>query len=500
MRHNKYLLFVILIAISSLFSACTVGRIVWFFKPSVTDHQHVFACDTVQPTAPVLTSTLQSNFAAESTNFATHAPQELPSIDDWAPLEHRMGAKNVDELLKVTKTNALIIIKNDSLVYERYLDGRKREDPNIVFSVTKAITATLVAIAAEEGHISLEDPVATYIPAFANDERKAIQIKHLMGMVSGLGWNDFRQLLRLGGLYYTLNELRFVSRVKAIHPPETHFAYKSASTQILGLCLEKAIGQSLASYMEAKLWRPIGTEFPAYVTLDSRKHHNSRAFGGLAVTPVDMARLGTLLLKDGKWQDQQLIPRWFVEELKNRSADRWFGYSNCYWRNGYEQADALQNQHYWAAGYQGQYIYVAPEQNMVLIRTGTEEAVSWSTLLGRLAYRMGEGRTDMTDASLDFGEQFAGTYERADGEQMKLELLGEKDKYQRRQWNWSRDLTKFKEGKKHDVLYQLDGQSLGYKRKDHQIRMYYKIEKGQVQGFHYNAWPSTVLEYYKKVK
>ncbi|BDS10317.1 serine hydrolase domain-containing protein [Aureispira anguillae] len=486
----------------STLSSCTLTKIVVFFKPGINDHKKIFVCDTIPgaSTENWATSSLENSPYSKPLFTNVHNPANIPALKQWIPKSEKVTTSDLDDFLETSKTTALIVIKNDSILYERYLNGGSKQEPKIVFSVTKAMTATLTAIAAEEGLLSLDQKVAEFIPEFGKDARKDISLRHLMGMVSGLKWHDFDNVLRLGGLYYTPNQQRFVKRAaKQKHEPTTHFAYKSLSTQILGICLEKAIGQSLASYLEAKIWKPVGMQYDAMVTLDSKKHRNARTFGGMALTAADMARFGKLMLNDGLWEGQQIVPKWFVKELKNRDLSRWFGYSNCYWRNGYEEVGFANNQQYWAAGYHGQYIFVSPKDNIILIRTGSSEKHHWSILLGRLAAMLGAGRTDLTDKTLDFGAQFEGTYQNQNGKKMHLELLPQLDEYGRREWLWKRDLTVFEEGKKLEKLVQLDGISLGYKKGGVQTRMYYVVKDDQVVGFYYNSWPAAGLDYFEKV-
>lgn len=500
---QPFLRLIVLMSMFATVSSCTLTKIVVFFKPNIDDHQKVFACDTIkgQTTSNWATSSLESVSVSKPLFVKAHNVANIPPLSSWIPPSENISTQSLEELLKTTQTTAFIVIKNDSVLYEHYLNGGAKEKPQIVFSVTKAITATLAAIAAEEGLLDLNQKVAEFIPEFAKDARKEISLKHLMGMVSGLQWHDFDNVLRLGGLYYTPNQQQFVCRAsKAKHSPNTHFAYKSLSTQILGICLEKAVGQRLADYLEAKIWKPVGMQYEAMFTLDSKKHHNSRTFGGMAITASDMARFGKLMLNNGRWNGQQIVPEWFVKELKYRDINQWFGYSNCYWRNGYEELGFANNQQYWAAGYNGQYIYVSPKDNIILVRVGAEEKNHWSIMLGRLAAMLGNGRTDLTDVSLDFGDQFAGTYQSKQGKKMTLALVPKRDEYNRRRWTWLRDVKVFPEGKKREELIQLDGISLGFKKGGVQTRMYYDVQDGKVVGLYYNSWPAVSLEYFKKVE
>ena len=424
----------------------------------------------------------------------------MPPIEQWVPEHVRGNSTSLDDLLKQSKTTALIIIRNDSILYERYLNGGSASKAQVVFSVTKAITATLTAIAVEEGHLALDQNVADFIPEFANDERKKITIRHLLGMVSGIEWDDFQNLVRLGGLYYTQNQKRFIQKnTKQGADPNTVFAYKSLSTQILGLCLQEAIKEPIANYLERKIWRPTGMKNNAFVTLDHKERRTARTFGGMAFVAADMARFGKLMLNNGAWNGQQIVPTWFMEALKKRDLSKWFGYSNCFWRNSYEEGNIAENQQFYAAGFSGQYIYVSPKDNIVIVRTGKQERERWSFFLGRLTSVLADGANDLTDQSLDYSDQFEGRYKNQEGIEMRLEAT-KRSKDKRKQWIWSTDEAQYPIVKKRSTLTQFDGVSLGYKKPGKQTRMYCHLKEGKVIGFYYNTWPSVDVEYFEKME
>ncbi|MCH2021928.1 MAG: beta-lactamase family protein [Saprospiraceae bacterium] len=470
-----------------------------FFKPNLNDHTKAFVCDTVNAPIPKNIDNNPTSINKTVDFIYAHNAKNIPPIKEWVLDKHRANTEDLDAFLKKSKTRALIVIKNDTIIYEKYFNGGRENKNQIVFSVTKAFTATLTAIAIEEGFMHLDQKVSDFIPEFKNSPSNKITLRHLMNMVSGFKWNDYGNLIKLGLLYYSDNLKKFISNnLFQDYEPETHFVYKSITTQILGICLEKAIGKSYATYLEEKLWNPLGMKYDAYVTLDSKKNHNTRAFGGLALTAKDMAKFGQLLLKDGNWEGKQLIPLWFIKKLKNRTMNKWFGYSFSFWRNGHESTDFETNQNFYAAGLHGQYIFIAPEEKMVVVRTGLKEKNSWSIKLGRLTRQIGLGRTDFTDPSLNFGNQFEGDYYNNSGKKMSLILMPDKNKNNHRQWIWSRDKDFFHYANDVKHLTQMDGVSIGYKKQGEQTRLYFKIENNKVIGFYYNSWPSTQLDYFKK--
>lgn len=484
-----------------VFSSCTIGKIVWHFRPDLDDHSSgIFACDTVRGCGENPLQTASTNAPAtplEQSSWATQT-QALPSLDKWVCPQDYIQGETVEDFLARQKTTAFIVLRKDTLLYEQYFAGGEAEQARIVFSVTKAMTATLTAIAAEEGLLSLEQPVSDFIPAFAEKNRGALQIQHLMNMVSGLQWNDFKDLWLLGNLYYTGNQEQFVTNnAHYKHPVGTHFSYQSLATQILGICLEKAIKQPIAQYMTDKLWQPVGMQYNAYLTLDNKKRRQARTFGGMALTAKDMARFGQLLMHRGVWNGQQVVPLWFIEELETRDLNHWFGYKNSYWRNGYEEANFWENKSYCAAGYKGQYIYVDPKQEMVVVRMGAGDDSEWSHTLGRLVAWLSKGENDLTNPALDYSDKFAGTYYNEEGDSVYITALPTLPNQPRR-WRWKHDLPAYKGRKQLQILTQFDGISVGFRKKAQQTRLYYELKDKEVVGFYYNSWPLTTLQYYKK--
>lgn len=484
-------------------SSCTLGKLVWHFRPNLDDHdKHIFACDTIRgcgnnPLQTASVATSQESLKQQTWAVCT---QPLPALNKWVPKREQLGATTVEQFLEQEKTSAFLVLRNDSLLYEGYFNNASPEQARIVFSVTKALIATLTAIAVEEGHLRLDQPVADFLPAFAKRGRGDLQIQHLMDMVSGLHWNDFQDLWPLGNLYYTGNQERFVTHnAHYQYPVGTHFSYQSIATQILGICLEKAIKQPIAQYMSNKLWRPVGMKYNAYLTLDNKKNRQARTFGGMALTAPDMARFGLLMMHRGQWNGQQIVPLWFVEQLENRDRSRWFGYTNNYWRNGYEEAAFSENKQYWAAGYKGQYIYVAPKENIVIVRTGSDDESNWAYNMGRLVAFLSKGKNDLTSPELNYSAQFAGTYYNELGDSVYIKALPDLPN-QAKRWRWKHELPAYKGRKPLLILTQFDGISIGFRKNHQQTRLYYDLKDKQVLGFYYNSWPQTTLHYYKKAR
>lgn len=471
-----------------LFQSCTVTRIAAFFQPAVTDYK-IFPCDTV--------------FAAKHSNPAfIQAPKErLPDVSLWVPPFILNGATNIDEFLKLTYSTSLLVLHNDTLFFERYANKHKKEDFQIVFSVTKGITAMLAAIAVEEGILRYDQKVSDFIPEFATDGRREIEIKHLLNMVSGIDFNDRSNFARLAMLYYNNNQDKFAREYNYVsHKPGTHFAYQSLSTQILAICLEKASNKKLKVYLQEKIWEPLGMEYDALYTLDSRKNGNIRAFGGLAIRSRDMVRIGKLLLNKGVWEGKQILPVSFVDELMNRQMrdDRWWGYQSFFWRDGYVNTEFLCDTDFFAAGHHGQFIYVNPENNIVIVRQGKKETFRWPMLFGRLVGAMTNKGNDVMDECRDYSDQFEGIYESNNGEKYEIVYRGVSSKTGADQWVVFKDVNQTLKTRKLFIATKFDGRSIGTNRLMFISRSLFDIQDNKIVGMFHDNQRAVDMRYFVK--
>lgn len=464
-----------------LLSACTFSRIGLHMMPAVSDYK-LFPKDTI--------------FAAASPSASfveAQNPNILPPLAHWLPKDYRKGEENWAQFMKKSHSTAFLVLRNDSLLFEDYANRHEKYEPQVVFSISKAITALLVGIAIGEGKISAEQPVSDFIPEFSDPERRGIKIFHLLNMVSGIDFKDERDFGKLSVLYYNNDQDKYIRNFDAVeHRPGTHFAYKSLATQILSSCLETATGQSVGDYLSDKLWQPMGMECPALLTVDSREAGNQRAFGGFALCSRDLLRLGQLLLHKGNWQGQQLVPKDFIEQIINRQEDgrAYWGYRNCFWRNGDLEKGIFQDRDFFASGYLGQFIYVNPDRNLVVIRQGKKESFHWRYVFNRLARSLDGESTDLNDHCQNFSAQFEGIYAAKDGEE--IQLIQHTDKKGETFWIWK--------GPKEEnqKLKQFDGLCIGKRSLKTKKRLIFNTLGNSIQGFHLDNQDQVDLKYYQK--
>jgi CubicO group peptidase (beta-lactamase class C family) len=226
---------------------------------------------------------------------------------------------SIDEYLSTSATTAFLLIKNDTIVFEKYYQGYDRSKISTFFSVTKSITSLLVGIAIDEGHIkSIHDPVTDYIPEFKKGDSRfeKLTIEHLLNMQAGLRFNESYKNFFSGmaKLFYGRNSFGQLKKLKFDIEPGVENEYNSATTAILGIVLERAVKKSYTEYLKEKVWEPLGMEYNASMSLDDKKHRVAKAYQGLNATAVDLAKIGRLYLNGGNWNGKQIVSKEWIEK------------------------------------------------------------------------------------------------------------------------------------------------------------------------------------------
>ena len=281
-----------------------------------------------------------------------------------------------DAFMKDTKTSAMLVIKDDAIRYEAYFFGG---DTSTVFSsnsMGKSFVSALMGIAISEGDIeSVEDPLGKYIPEFVGTELEDIPIKACLQMASGI---DFNEDTDMSG--YSLRTLLGTPAMKVIaqygvqEEPYTYRRYLSINTEILGQIIKNATGQGLGPYMEEKLWKRIGAEHDAYWTLSNG---TELANGGLSISLRDYARFARLYLNEGAYNSEQILPREWVRDSLDISADyskpganhdgyNAIGYGYQWWVPEGDQGEFM------AIGVYGQFIYVNPTSRVIIVKVNAD--------------------------------------------------------------------------------------------------------------------------------
>ena len=179
----------------------------------------------------------------------------------------------LDKLLESTGTHAFIVIKDGKLLDERYLNGYQRDSICISRSVAKSFTSALVGIAIDEGFIkSVDDPIINYLPELKDRGFDAITIRNLLTMGSGIRYRIAEMPWDEDALYFFYPNLQGDAALrtrKSPSRPARAFHYTDFNVGLLTIVVERTTHRTLSDYLQEKIWKPIGMEYPATWSLDS---------------------------------------------------------------------------------------------------------------------------------------------------------------------------------------------------------------------------------------
>lgn len=349
----------------TMLSSCKFGRYVWYNFADIHDYK-------IFPKRELQAST-------KPFSFYTANKELVPSNRTYEEVE-----VSYDDFLNRTKSVAFLVIRNDSILYERYFDDYDTASIVPSFSMAKSVTSMLIGCAIDDGLIgSVHDPVSKYVPEMAKNGFDKVTLEHLLQMTSGLKFNEgyYNPFGEVATFYYGLGLRKSTENLKLEAAPGTRFAYASGNTQILGLVLDRVLaGKSITDYLHEKIWQPIGMEYAASWSIDQKKNGLEKTFCCLNARARDFAKLGRLYLHQGNWEGKQLVPADWVRE--STKVDSSSGSSKYY---QYQWWLPTQNGDFMAQGILGQYIYVNPQKNLVIVRLGHKVSANWRKEFVRLS-------------------------------------------------------------------------------------------------------------------
>ena len=342
----KYRLLLLTVFISCfLFSGCALMRGVFLGFPDNKDI-HRFPSNTIEADEECF------QFIEDANGVASNM-----KVTDWSSGSPYFVT--LDQLNESRPVRSMLIIRNDTLLYDFYGQKTTSTDLNPSYSVAKSFTSALIGIAISEGYIeSVNQKVVDFIPELEGVQMaEKLHVEHLLNMTSG-----FKLKLKTDAeLYYGNDVTNTLKHVEFAHEPGTYQEYINLDVQLLGLILHRATGKNPSEYLSEKIWKPINMCSNASWTRD--KKGEDKTFCCMGATALDYAKFGRLFLNNGNWNGKQVVPAGWVEQSVSRDTTNGssFGY-NYNWHIG-EKAYG----DYMADGMYKQHIYVHPEKNIVIV-------------------------------------------------------------------------------------------------------------------------------------
>lgn len=365
-------LYSILIIFTTLFSGCTTFKSIKCGYPS-SDTYLNFAVDTIKAKGSankVFISSDDHDTYFENSKFSGG----------------RFNNETIGEFFSRVRGNgALMIVRNDTILLERYYGNFSELSPANIFSVTKAVTALLCGIAVDEGFLSISDPVTKYIPELIDSDPmfQELTIENLLDMRTGLdfeenyGWNPFSKLAKL---YYGKDVISRFKKLRFKSKPGEKHSYNSMATALLGVAIERATGKPYAEYLQEKIWQPLDMESDALITLDDGKHRQAKAYGGLVTNVRDLAKIGRLYLNGGLYDDKRIVSQAWIDRSTHSALDNEaysFGWNNIITRkNGQD----VVTPRFFAIGLSGQVLFCDPSQGLIFVTLGEKKGCEYHLL------------------------------------------------------------------------------------------------------------------------
>src|SRR5262249_908659 len=331
-------------------------------------------------------------FSVPAGSVAAQTPADYWPTGEWrtsSPEDQSLDRKILKRLVKrirknkIRDLNSLLIVRNGYLVVESYFNGSGPNDVHTLQSDTKSVTSLLIGAAIAQGKLAgVDEPILEFFPEYRHiknlDERKSsLRIKDLLTMRTGFDWSE---AVYQGSPLQAFNDcrcgwLRFVLDWPMAEEPGTRFEYNSGGVILLGGVIRKAAGTSVDGFAQQNLFDPLGiTNAWWYQGLPEGLTHTG---GGLNLRARDMAKIGYLILRRGRWEDKQIVSEdWLRESMQHRVRNaRTFGshpvdYGYLWWLLPIEHDEEPDGDIYTAAGARDQWIFIIPKFDMVVVVTG----------------------------------------------------------------------------------------------------------------------------------
>ncbi|MEO0570409.1 MAG: serine hydrolase [Bacteroidota bacterium] len=270
------------------------------------------------------------------------------------------------------KTRTLLILYKGHLIHENYVEGFDKNTPVLGWSMTKSVLATLYGILELRGKLEMDWPAP--IAEWKNDERKNITLNHLLRMQSGLKWEeDYTKISDVTKMLFLESDMTQAQKEKeAIAAPAEIWNYSSGTTNLLSGILRQQFRthQEYLDFPYNALIDKIGAR-SMLIEADLKGNYVGSSYGW--ANTRDWGRLGQLYLDNGNWNGEQLFAKEWIAYITQPTQDSSGTYGAHFWLNAEGKYPDVPKDLYSMNGYQGQYVFMIPSKDLVVVRTGLAE-------------------------------------------------------------------------------------------------------------------------------
>lgn len=318
------------------------------------------------------------DWSAQTPSQSTAQQSALTALENYA-----FPARD-DETRKGVRTDALLIVRDGQIIYERYAGPTKAGTPHLTWSVSKSIFAAVLGVAYGQGRFKLDAPVTDYYPAMA--AHPTIKMGHLLNWASGLDWEEDYEYAPLKSsvvaMLYTRGRgdmAAFVASHSSDAEPGQRFRYSSGDSTMLAATLKGMTRpEEYKNYPWTALFEPLGINSAVWET-DPTGTFVGSSYAYMSAR--DLARVGLLMQRDGRWGEQQVLPKAWVDFSLTPFAN--------YQPDPEQPNDAIPGGQWWlnlalngaakpwpdapadtfaALGHWGQSLYVIPSEKLIIVR------------------------------------------------------------------------------------------------------------------------------------
>ncbi|OUT95930.1 MAG: hypothetical protein CBB92_10960 [Flammeovirgaceae bacterium TMED32] len=269
--------------------------------------------------------------------------------------------------------HALVIIKNDQLIFENYYLDQQREDLNNIDNATNILASIAIGMAIDDGYlISIETPIADLLPEYENELsndslKKTITIRQLLTHRSGLSWDEIVSENDLEEMMNSNDWVKNLLKKPLDAIPGRRYNFNSGASMILSKIIQNLTNETLSSYIDRRLFKALEIDGWLWTTDPSG---TTNATNGLYLTQLDFTKIGYLLLKNGVWKNQVILSDDWIHESTNVQHQPSYFYSLGYlwFQFTEEEGNAPYNSEltFYIPGQTGYHLYINPEENLIV--------------------------------------------------------------------------------------------------------------------------------------